>query len=193
MGRGLVEPVDQMHDANPASHPALLQRLADDFADSGFDLRRLMSGILHSDAYLRSTRWTSGGERTKESDYAAAVMKPLTPDQLTTSIGLATGHFEQLRAKFERDKANRKIDNLTPAIARALYWRERDVQEFANRFRTGGEGFEANAGQALFEPRGVSQPRAGESATSCTRRGSLRGSRKHWSRGRPAWARPRGG
>jgi hypothetical protein len=150
MGRGLVEPVDQMHEANPASHPALLQRLADDFADSGFDLRRLMSGILHSDAYLRSTRWTSGGERPKESDYAAAIMKPLTPDQLTTSIGLATGHFEQLRAKFEREKANRKIDNVTPAIARALYWRDRDVQEFANRFRTGGEGFEANAGQALF-------------------------------------------
>lgn len=150
MGRGLVEPVDQMHEANPASHPALLDRLSDDFAASGFDLRRLMSGILHSDAYLRSTRWTASGDRPRDSDYASAILKPLTPDQLTTSIGLATGHFDQLRAKFERERQNRKIDNVPPAIARALYGRERDVQEFADRFRTGGEGFEANAGQALF-------------------------------------------
>ena len=34
MGRGLVEPVDQMHEANPASHPKLLDRLADDFAET---------------------------------------------------------------------------------------------------------------------------------------------------------------
>ncbi|QDU96579.1 hypothetical protein Pla8534_44000 [Lignipirellula cremea] len=149
MGRGLVEPVDQMHEANPASHPELLERLANDFA-GGFDLRRLMAGILHSDAYLRSTRWSGGGERPRDADYATAIMKPLTPDQLATSIGLATGHFDQLRAKFEREKKNRKIDEITPSIARALYSRERDVQEFAARFRTGGEGFEANAGQALF-------------------------------------------
>jgi hypothetical protein len=150
MGRGLVEPVDQMHEANPASHPALLARLADDFAVNGFDLRRLMAGILHSDAYLRSTRWTSQGERPKDSDYATAVMKPLTAEQFATSISLATGHYDQLRAKFEREKQSRKIDVVTPAIARAWYGRERDVQEFASRFRAGGESFEANSGQALF-------------------------------------------
>lgn len=150
LGRGLVEPVDQMHEANPASHPALLQRLADNFADNGFDLRRLMSGILHSDAYLRSTRWTAGGSRPDDATYTTAILKPLTADQLATSIGLATGYYDQLRAKFEREKRNRKIENITPAIARALYWRERDVREFAKRFRSGGESFEANAGQALF-------------------------------------------
>jgi hypothetical protein len=150
MGRGLVEPVDQMHESNPASHPALLDRLADDFAASGFDLRRLVAGILHSDAYLRSTRWTGGGERPKKNTYATAVMKPLSPDQLATSISVATGHYDQLRAKFEREKKNRKVDNVTPAVARKFYWRERNVQEFTSRFRVIGESFEANAGQALF-------------------------------------------
>ncbi|MCA9222243.1 MAG: DUF1549 domain-containing protein [Planctomycetales bacterium] len=150
MGRGLVEPVDQMHEANPASHPALLDRLADDFAINGFDLRRLMAGILHSEAYLRATRWTAGGQRPPDTDYATAIMKPLTPDQLATSIGLATGHFDQLRAKFEREKKNRKLEDVTPRVARGLYSRERDVQEFAAHFRSSGEGFEANAGQALF-------------------------------------------
>ena len=150
MGRGLVEPVDQMHQANPASHPVLLDRVADDFAASGFDLRRLMAGILHSEAYSRSSRWTSTAQRPQDSDYATAILKPLTPDQLAVSIGLATGHFEQSRGKFEREKKNRKIEEITPAISRALYWRERDVQDFAARFRAGGESFEANAAQALF-------------------------------------------
>jgi hypothetical protein len=36
-GRGLVEPIDQMHEGNPASHPELLAFLADDFAAQGFD------------------------------------------------------------------------------------------------------------------------------------------------------------
>lgn len=150
MGRGLVEPVDQMHAANPASHPPLLDRLSDDFAANEFDLRRLMSGILHSDAYLRSTRWTGDGSRPADATYATAIMKPLSADQLTTSIGLATGHYDQLRAKFEREKKDRKVEAITPAVARAFYWRERDVQDFAARFRTGGESFEANAGQTLF-------------------------------------------
>lgn len=150
MGRGLVEPVDQMHEANPASHPILLDRLAEDFAANGFDLKRLMAGILHSEAYLRSSRWTSGGERPSESDYATAILKPLSPAQLATSIGIATGHFDSMRAKYERDKQKRKIENITPALLRNLYARERNVQELAARFRTGGEGFEANASQALF-------------------------------------------
>jgi hypothetical protein len=150
MGRGLVEPVDQMHEANPATHPVLLDRLSGDFATRGFDLRRLMAGILHSDAYLRSSRWAGDGERPPNRQYATALMKPLSPDQLATSFGVATGHFNALRAKFEREKKNRKIDKITPAIARMLYSRERDVRDFAARFRTGGGVFEANAGQALF-------------------------------------------
>lgn len=150
MGRGLVEPVDQMHEANPASHPALLEKLADDFAGHGFDLRRLMSGILHSDAYARSSRWTSSVDRPKDQDYAVAILKPLTPDQLATSMGIATGHYDLWRAKVEREKKNRKIDELTPAVARALYGRERDVQDFAARFRTAGDTFESNPSQALF-------------------------------------------
>lgn len=150
MGRGLVEPVDQMHAANPASHPELLGRLGDDFASHGFDLRRLMSGILHSDAYLRSSRWTGEGDRPADATYAVAVMKPLSPDQLAVSVSIATGHFDLLGEKFEREKQKRNIESVTPAIARALYSRERDVQQFADRFRTGGDAFEANAGQALF-------------------------------------------
>ena len=40
-GQGLVMPLDQMHSANPPSHPELLAWLARDMATHGYDLRRL--------------------------------------------------------------------------------------------------------------------------------------------------------
>jgi len=66
------------------------------------------------------------------------------------SIGVATGHYALRRAKFEREKQKRKITELTPATTRALYGRERDIQEFAARFQSKSGRFEANASQALF-------------------------------------------
>jgi hypothetical protein len=150
LGRGLVEPVDQMHAANPASHPALLDTLADDFAGHQFDVRRLMGAILHSETYLRSSRWTSTGERPRDATYAAALLKPLTPTQLTTSVAVATGNYAQFHKRLEQDKEKRKLGEVTPAVTRRLFAREREVQEFAQRFRGASDAFDASASHALF-------------------------------------------
>ena len=56
-GQGLVMPLDQMHSANPPSHPELLAWLARDLADHGYDLRRLVRGLVLSRAYARGSRW----------------------------------------------------------------------------------------------------------------------------------------
>ncbi|WP_145093407.1 DUF1549 domain-containing protein [Anatilimnocola aggregata] len=147
LGRGLVEPVDQMHTANPATHPAVLDLLADDFAASGFDIRRLMAAILHSETYLRSTRWETSGELPRAGLYAVGVLKPLSPEQLVLSMHQASGSLEPLRAKVARE-----LKDQTPlAIAvRMQLGRDRDWQDFAQRFRNQSEGFEATAAQALF-------------------------------------------
>lgn len=47
----LVEPEDDMRVTNPASHPALLDGLASDFAGSGFDLKHLIRTICNSRTY----------------------------------------------------------------------------------------------------------------------------------------------
>src|SRR5207237_9824038 len=52
-GRGLVMPLDQMHAANPASHPELLAWLARDLVEPGYDLRRLPRGLVRAAAYGR--------------------------------------------------------------------------------------------------------------------------------------------
>lgn len=51
MSTGLVEPIDDLRETNPASVPALLDALSEDFAESGFDMRRLMRNIMTSRVY----------------------------------------------------------------------------------------------------------------------------------------------
>ena len=55
-GRGLVNPVDDMHTANPPSHPELLDLLSQRFSESGFDLKFLTRAIVSSRAYQRTSR-----------------------------------------------------------------------------------------------------------------------------------------
>ncbi|MFT4556381.1 MAG: DUF1549 domain-containing protein [Planctomycetales bacterium] len=51
MATGLVEPIDDLRATNPASVPELLNALAEDFANNGFDQRRLMRNIMTSRVY----------------------------------------------------------------------------------------------------------------------------------------------
>jgi hypothetical protein len=55
MGTGLVESIDDMRATNPPSIPALLDGLAHDFAEGGFDLKQLMRSIMTSQVYQLSS------------------------------------------------------------------------------------------------------------------------------------------
>ena len=88
-GRGLVAPVDQMHPENPASHPELLDWLAHDLVEHDYDLRRLIRGLVLSDAYSRSSRW-DGGDYPAPELFAVASTRPLSPVQYATSLRLAS-------------------------------------------------------------------------------------------------------
>jgi hypothetical protein len=51
MGRGLVEPVDDLRATNPPSNGPLLDALAEDFRKQGYDLKKLLRTILTSYVY----------------------------------------------------------------------------------------------------------------------------------------------
>ncbi|MBL8849079.1 MAG: DUF1549 domain-containing protein [Planctomycetaceae bacterium] len=51
LGRGLVHPIDDARSTNPPSHPELLDTLAREFIDGGFDVRQLIRSITLSEAY----------------------------------------------------------------------------------------------------------------------------------------------
>jgi hypothetical protein len=55
MGRGIVDPVDDIRATNPASNPELLDALAVDFRKNGCDLKKLIKTICTSGAYQLST------------------------------------------------------------------------------------------------------------------------------------------
>jgi len=86
-GRGIVEPVDDMHAGNSATHPELLAELSRGFIASGFDLRALCSAICNSAAYQRTSMPLADNERDATS-YRHMAVKVLTPEQLYDSLSI---------------------------------------------------------------------------------------------------------
>jgi len=96
LGRGLVEPVDDFRASNPPSHPALLEALAKDFVDSGYDQRRLLRTILRSRVYQLSSQSTSLNA-PDEKYFSHATARMLTAEQLLDAISDVTGAPERFR------------------------------------------------------------------------------------------------
>jgi hypothetical protein len=110
-GQGLVMPLDQMHSANPASHPELLAWLARDTAEHGYDLRRLIRGLVMSEAYARGSYWEAG-EPPRASLFAVALLRPLTPAQLATSLRLATVDPASVPSDYQSELFEQRIEAL---------------------------------------------------------------------------------
>ena len=89
-GRGLVHPVDDMHDGNPPSHPELLDALTEQFKANGFDLKHLCRGICQSETYQRTSKPVAGNAKD-ETLFSRMPIKVLTPEQLFDSLMVATG------------------------------------------------------------------------------------------------------
>jgi hypothetical protein len=89
MGRGFVNPVDNFDQKNAPTHPELLDALADDFIQSGFDMKRLIREIAMSESYQRTSR-TKKREPELEKYYAVAAVRALTPEQIMSSLATAS-------------------------------------------------------------------------------------------------------
>ncbi len=57
--RGIVDPIDDFRDSNPPSNAALLDALAKDFVESGYDRKHLLQVILNSRTYQASYKTSS--------------------------------------------------------------------------------------------------------------------------------------
>jgi mono/diheme cytochrome c family protein len=91
MGRGLVEPNDEMD--NRPWHPDLLDWLAVDFAENGYDVKKLIERIVTSRAYqLPSVPLKS--ERVTEYVFAGPVVKRLSAEQFVDAVSSLTGVWQ---------------------------------------------------------------------------------------------------
>ena len=95
MGRGLVHPVDQHNDENPASHSELLDLLASEFVASGYDLKVVLRELLSTRTYARTSRLSAAPEGVEPDHFAVAKLRPLSPDQQAWSLARAVGRFDQ--------------------------------------------------------------------------------------------------
>ncbi len=91
MGRGLVEPVDDLRATNPPSNPELLDALAEDFVRHGCDFRHLLRTILQSRAYHLSAESTPANAADAANvHFTRYTRKRLTAEQLADSLDAAT-------------------------------------------------------------------------------------------------------
>ena len=96
LGRGLVDPVDDMRATNPPSNVALMDALAEDFIDSGFNLKHLLRRIMVSRVYQLDSRPTSANANDRKF-YSFYRAKRIAAEPLLDAIDQAT----QVRTKFK--------------------------------------------------------------------------------------------
>lgn len=92
LGRGIVHPVDDFSRDNPASHPQLLEYLADEARNSKFDLKHMIRLICQSQAYQRGSSTESNATALQEKFFVRTI-KPLTPEQWYRSFCIATNRI----------------------------------------------------------------------------------------------------
>lgn len=90
IGRGIVEPVDDFRDSNPASNDELLDGLTSQFVKSGFDLKALIRSILASRTYALSAR-TNELNANDALYFSHAATKLLPAEVLLDAISTVTG------------------------------------------------------------------------------------------------------
>jgi hypothetical protein len=90
MGRGLVDPVDDVRAANPSSNEELFTALTKDFVDHGYDVQRLIRNIMHSGVYQIS----SEANATNQSDnmfYSKHIIRRLPAEVILDAMSQVTG------------------------------------------------------------------------------------------------------
>lgn len=102
-GRGFVEPVDDMSEDNPPSHPRLLAELSAEMIASDFDLKHVVRCICLSETYQRSSQ-TGREKRPSPSLFAAGSLKQFTAEQLLDSLAVAAPTFAAMLEEDARDK-----------------------------------------------------------------------------------------
>ena len=88
--RGIVDPIDDFRDSNPPSNEPLLDALAKDFVESGFDRKHLMRTILNSKTYQASSEASEWNEKDKIY-FSHQSPRMLSAEQLLDAINHVAG------------------------------------------------------------------------------------------------------
>lgn len=90
LGRGIVNPIEDINDDNEPSHPELLKALAAEFAAAGFDLKHLIRCICNSETYQRSSAPIAGNKDDVEL-FSHQTVKVMSAEALYDALVAAMG------------------------------------------------------------------------------------------------------
>ncbi len=90
LGRGLVEPVDDLRPTNPPTNVALMQALSAEFVKQGFDLKQLMRTIMTSRIYQLDSQPTAQNAADNRF-YSHFAVRRMTAEPLLDAIDYAAG------------------------------------------------------------------------------------------------------
>ena len=90
LGRGLIEPVDDVRSTNPPTNPELLEALAQEVSEHGFDFQHLIRTIVHSRTYQASATVNETNARD-EQNYSRSLLRRLDAEVLLDAICDTTG------------------------------------------------------------------------------------------------------
>lgn len=96
LGRGIVEPVDDVRVSNPPVNEPLLAALSEHLVKSRFDLRSLVRDICNSRVYQLSSR-PNKSNRLDTRQFSHAYLRRLRADVMLDSITSVTGFSRNLR------------------------------------------------------------------------------------------------
>ncbi|MEK7684021.1 MAG: DUF1553 domain-containing protein [Verrucomicrobiota bacterium] len=130
MGRGLVEPVDEME--NPAWHPDLLDWLAEDLVDHDFDLKHTLEIILTSRAYQLPTV-KPNEEAGSSFVFGGPVVRRLSAEQFVDAVAALTGVWHLLPAStdFNLSAGQTPGTESSPPVSPKWIWKNADASRTA--------------------------------------------------------------
>jgi hypothetical protein len=94
LGVGIVHPVDDFSLANPPSNEKLLDALARDFTEHGYDIRHIERVILNSRTYQLSAK-ANETNRLDKNNYSRSYIRPMMAEAVVDVLNSALGTVEK--------------------------------------------------------------------------------------------------
>lgn len=112
-GYGFTRPVDDMGPHNPPSHPELLDFLATEFADSNYDVKKLMKWIVLSEPYQLTSATSEDNSFDDPASgetplFSHMYLKRMTAEQLYDSLIIVTEAHKSGRSSWEDAEQQRQ-------------------------------------------------------------------------------------
>lgn len=121
-GRGLVEPIDDLRDTNPASNEPLMQALVEHMIELKYDIKAFTRTLLNSQVYRLSSQPVEANQ-LDEQNYSRAMWKPIPAEVLLDAIAQVTGVPEEFNGWPPGYRAIQIWDNKLPSTFMEVFGR----------------------------------------------------------------------